>query len=139
MDHRCGPGALVWPHWPDTAYTMEAKAGGRWSARSEQGETGVEGEVLRLAEPHALELTWRWDGEKVEDLVRIRLAETSDGTSVTVRHRTPTRALENYRLGWQYVLGNLSTAVQADIPTEASHDEPNNMSPNLSSESTPGN
>ena len=29
-----------WPHWPDTVYEMEAMPSGRWSARSEEGETG---------------------------------------------------------------------------------------------------
>lgn len=100
-----------WPQWPDTAYTMEAKPGGRWSARSEQAGTGVEGEVLWLDEPHSLELTWRWDGEDVEDLVRVTLTETGNGTTVTVHHRTSKGAIANYRLGWQFVLGNLATAL----------------------------
>ncbi|WP_131105450.1 SRPBCC family protein [Ornithinimicrobium sufpigmenti] len=96
-----------WPHWPDTVYVMEARVGGRWSARSEQGGSGVEGEVVALDEPHVLELTWRWGGERVEDLVRVELVETDSGTSITVRHRTPSGGTDDYRQGWEFVLGNL--------------------------------
>lgn len=134
------PGGLArwwWPHWPDTAYMMEAKVGGRWSARSDQGETGVEGEVLRLEEPHSLELTWRWDGENGEDLVRIELAETSDGTSVTVRHRTRSKEMDNYRLGWEFVLGNLLNALRTNTPAGSSDNERETLGPAIP-DSTPG-
>jgi uncharacterized protein YndB with AHSA1/START domain len=96
-----------WPHWPDTVYVMEARPGGRWSARSQEAATGVEGEVVRLDVPHTLELTWRWDGDDAEDHVRVDLAPQDAGTSVTVRHRTATRSGEDYRQGWEFVLGNL--------------------------------
>lgn len=43
-----------WPHWPDTAYEIEARPGGRWLARSAEGGTGVEGEVVALVEPTLL-------------------------------------------------------------------------------------
>ena len=102
-----------WPHWPDSVYVMEAAGGGRWSARSAEGGTGVEGEVVRLGEPHLLELTWRWDGEGTEDAVRVELVEHGSGTRVTVRHRTPGSGHADYRAGWEFVLGNLGRVVGA--------------------------
>ncbi|WP_192498658.1 SRPBCC family protein [Ornithinimicrobium pratense] len=108
-----------WPHWPDTIYEMEAISGGRWSARSEEGQTGVEGEVVSVDEPHVLELTWRWDSEDSEDAVRVELAEIDGGTSVTVRHRTPSSGQDDYRQGWEFVLGNLQAALEAEAGAEA--------------------
>lgn len=108
-----------WPHWPDTEYVLEARAGGHWSARSEQGGTGVEGEVLWLDEPHGLELTWRWDGANVEDLVRVQLAESDGATSVTVRHRTTGSEMDDYRQGWEFVLSNLRDTADANSRADA--------------------
>lgn len=113
MDHCCRPRELVVAavarhRIHDGSQARRALVGAQ---RAGQAGTGVEGEVLWLDEPHSLELTWRWDGEDVEDLVRVTLTETGNGTTVTVHHRTSKGAIANYRLGWQFVLGNLATAL----------------------------
>lgn len=100
-----------WPHWSDTAYQVEPRVGARWSARSAEGQTGVEGEVLAAEEPLLLELSWRWDGEPAEDRVRVELAGRDGGTLVTVRHTTAAAGADDYRAGWEFVLGNLGSAV----------------------------
>ncbi|RIK15423.1 MAG: hypothetical protein DCC50_08150 [Acidobacteria bacterium] len=105
-----------WPHWADTAYQMEAHEGGRWSARSAEGGAGVEGEVLAAEEPRLLELSWRWDGEDAEDRVRVELTGQGGSTLVTVRHRTRTAGVDDYRAGWEFVLGNLTSALGSRGP-----------------------
>lgn len=101
-----------WPHWPDTEYAVDAHPGGRYLARSVEGSAGVEGEVVSLDPPHALELTWRWDGEGVEDRVRVELTGQDGGTLVTVRHPTAGGG-DAYRQGWELVLGNLARVLGA--------------------------
>lgn len=98
-----------WPHWPDTEYVVDARPGGTYLARSAAGDAGVTGEFSLVEAPHTLEMTWRWDGEETEDSVRVELTEEpGGGTLVTVRHRTTEGGAENYRMGWEFVLGNLS-------------------------------
>ncbi len=104
-----------WPHWPDTEYAVDARPGGRYLARSVEGDAGVEGEVVSLDPPHALELTWRWDGEGVEDRVRVELSAQDGGTRVTVRHTT-TGGADAYRQGWEFVLSNLARALADGRP-----------------------
>ncbi|AXH96197.1 SRPBCC family protein [Ornithinimicrobium avium] len=108
------PGGLArwwWPHWQDTAYEMEARAGGRWSARSAEGDTGVEGEVLTVEQPRLLELSWAWAGEAAQDRVRVELTEHDGRTLVTVRHRTRAAGVDDYRAGWELVLANLASTL----------------------------
>lgn len=99
-----------WPHWADTEYVVDARPGGSYSARSAQGGTGVEGEFVTLEAPRRLEMTWRWDGEAAEDRVIIELTEDDGGTLVTVRHRTASSGVDDYRQGWEFVLGNLAAS-----------------------------
>ncbi|MGO0575466.1 SRPBCC family protein [Ornithinimicrobium panacihumi] len=96
-----------WPQWEDTEYAVDARPGGTYLARSMEGDAGVTGEFTLLEAPHTLEMTWRWDGEDAEDVVRVELTEADGGTLVTVRHRTGTDGVENYRMGWEFVLSNL--------------------------------
>lgn len=106
-----------WPHWEDTEYAVDARPGGSYLARSATGGAGVSGEFTLVEPPHALELTWRWDGEPGEDTVRVELAEQrndgSAGTLVTVRHRTSASGAEDYRDGWTFVLRNLAASLPA--------------------------
>lgn len=101
-----------WPHWPDTEYVVDARPGGSYVARSATGGS-VEGEFIRLDPPHALEMTWRWDGEPGDDTVLVVLSAQDDGTLVTVRHRTLSTGVDDYRMGWEFVLGNLAAAQSA--------------------------
>lgn len=101
-----------WPQWPDTVYELDARPGGSWLVRSAQGGAGVQGEVRSLDPPRSLQLTWRWDGEAAEDLVDVELAEHDGGTSVTVRHRTAAAGSDDYRQGWEFVLGNLEASLR---------------------------
>lgn len=103
-----------WPHWPDTRYEVDARPGGAYLARSAQGGAGVEGEFVALDPPRALELTWRWDGEATQDRVVVELAPEGDGTLVTVRHTTGSGGADDYRQGWEFVLGNLARAFPAE-------------------------
>lgn len=96
-----------WPHWEDSQYVVDAQPGGQFLARSVQGGAGVEGEFTLVEAPRALEFTWRWDGEAGEDAVRVELAEADGGTVVTVRHTTGDEP-DDYRAGWEFVLGNLA-------------------------------
>lgn len=97
-----------WPQWPDTVYEVDLRPGGGYLARSAVGGAGVEGEVVAADPPGTLELTWRWDGEGVEDRVLVRLETEGEGTLVTVRHRTSAPGPDSYRQGWEFVLGNLA-------------------------------
>lgn len=99
-----------WPQWTDTEYVVDARPGGTYLARSAGGDAGVSGEFTRIEAPHVLEMTWRWDGEEVVDAVRVELAESDGGTLVTVRHRTGSEGVENYRMGWEFVLANLASS-----------------------------
>lgn len=103
-----------WPHWEDTEYVVDARPGGRYLARSAQGDAWVEGEFTLVEPPHTLEMTWRWD-EPSEDTVRVDLTDQpgedgSAGTLVTVRHRTAASGVDDYRQGWEFVLTNLASA-----------------------------
>lgn len=111
-----------WPHWADTVYEMQARPGGRWSARSAEGGAGVEGEVLLAQEPALLELSWRWDGEDTQDRVRVELVAQQGRTVVTVRHRTAAAGVDDYRAGWEFVLGNLTSQLGSRGPELAALD-----------------
>ncbi|GAA1165682.1 hypothetical protein GCM10009584_03200 [Ornithinimicrobium humiphilum] len=100
-----------WPHWPDSRYAVDARPGGAYHARSVQGQAGVEGTFVAVEAPRALELTWRWDGAGTEDAVIVTLEPEGDGTLVTVRHRTDPTSTDDYRTGWEFVLGNLARVV----------------------------
>ena len=106
-----------WPHWEDTEYEVDAREGGRYLARSAEGGAGVAGEFSTVEPPHLLEMTWRWDGEPGEDTVRVELTEQEldglAGTLVTVRHRTAAGGVDDYRQGWEFVLGNLAASQPA--------------------------
>ncbi len=97
-----------WRHWPDTSYEVDARPGGTYLARSVHGGAAVEGRFVALDAPRALELTWRWDGQHAEDQVLVELTPDGAGTLVRVCHRTRPDATDDYRQGWEFVLGNLA-------------------------------
>ena len=104
-----------WPQWADTEYVVDARPGGTYLAHSVEGDARVTGEFTTVEAPHLLEMTWRW-GEPVEDTVRVELTDSpgddgTPGTLVTVRHRTDPAGMDNYRMGWEFVLGNLASSV----------------------------
>ncbi len=104
-----------WPHWADTTYVVDARPGGQWRAHSVQGGSGVHGTFVALDPPRALELTWVWEDDGVadpaEDRVLVELSPGEGGTTVTVRHTTAAGGAEDYRQGWEFVLGNLTRAL----------------------------
>lgn len=106
-----------WPHWEDTIYQVDAVEGGAWRAFSPSNGIGVHGRFVRLQEPDLIELTWVWeDDDEAQDHVRVELTEHDAGTLVTVRHRTTEAGVDDYRQGWEFVLGNLAIAVAPPHP-----------------------
>lgn len=102
-----------WPHIADTAYAMDARAGGSYAIRSAVAGIGVEGEVVQVEPPHRLRLTWRWLNDGVpepEEPVEVVLAADGDATVVTVRHELHLGSDQGdeIRQGWESVLGRLA-------------------------------
>src|SRR5215467_1059769 len=67
----------------------DARPGGRYrisGSASRSMTTAVSGEYLRVEEPELLEFTWRWESGEGTAQVLVRLAETDDGTALTVEH-----------------------------------------------------
>lgn len=102
-----------WVAIPDTTYDVDGRPGGDYRVRSEQAGIAVHGTFLTLARPRVIEMTWFWsDGDTIgpEEHVRVDLAPDGEGTRVTVTHTVADPdGVGDYRQGWEYVLGNLTT------------------------------
>ena len=101
-----------WPHLPDTTYAFDPHPGGRYEIRSAAAGIGIEGEVVRLAPPRSLLLTWRWLHDGIagpEEQVRITFRPDDDGTHVTVDHLLDdaSGSGDGIREGWEAVLSRL--------------------------------
>lgn len=105
-----------WPHWPDTGYVVDARAGGFYRAHSARTGVGVHGTFTEVEAPGRLAMTWFWEGEVVDpprEHVVVELAAEGDGTLVTVTHEVA-GAADDYREGWAFVLGNLTAYLEGD-------------------------
>ncbi len=102
-----------WVAIPDTTYDVDARPGGTYRVRSERAGIGVHGTFLTLTRPSLIEMTWFWSEADVtgpEEHVRVDLVPDGDGTLVTVTHTVADpAAVGDYRQGWEYVLGNLTS------------------------------
>lgn len=107
-----------WRHWDDVRIAADVRGGGHY--RIEAPAVGIEldGSYLVVAEPEHLAFTWRWqdaDGLSSDEAVDIRLTPQGDGTRLALRHTGPWTddgPAENYRQGWDFVLGELASSLQ---------------------------
>jgi len=114
------PVLTVWPYlsrpellerWLGAA-DMEVTHGGGFRAALWNGDL-VEGEVLGLAPPSCVELSWRSEGPEIETRVRIRLEHLGPGCRVRVEHedlRSDVEA-EHATAWWREALIALHAAV----------------------------
>lgn len=100
-----------------TRFTLEPRAGGRWSTEGVGGDGTkftVEGEVLEFEPPRRLVQTWKpsW-GDGALTTVTFALDPIDGGTRVTVRHtgfEDRPELCDNHQ-GWEQVLGWLAAHV----------------------------
>ena len=111
---------------PIESFTMEAKAGGRWTydtVKTGFDMNGVtkfhcEGEVLEYDPPRRLAYSWiaNWhDDKSVRTVVRWELTPTSRGTDVKITHAglsTLPVARKDYSGGWTGVAEQLKKFVE---------------------------
>lgn len=103
-----------WSGWADTRYDVDARVGGRYRITAPAAGISVAGEYLALDPPRRIEMTWVWsddDGDGPIEHVVVELLPGSPGTIVEVHHRGPwatPEPSENYRQGWEHVLGRLA-------------------------------
>lgn len=114
-------GRWWWPHWPDTRYDVDARPGGFYRAHSPGAGVGVHGIFTEVEDGRRLSMTWTWEGEVADpprERVAVELTARGDGTEVVVTHKvaegvaeqvTDGTGAEDYRQGWEFVLGNLVT------------------------------
>jgi uncharacterized protein YndB with AHSA1/START domain len=102
-----------WPHIGDTTYRIDAVAGGSYEIRSEAAGIGVTGDVVEVAPPSRLRLTWRWLNDGIpepEEPVEVTFEPDGEGTLVTVQHVLDDTADQGdgIQQGWESVLGRLA-------------------------------
>jgi uncharacterized protein YndB with AHSA1/START domain len=114
------PVLAVWPHLsrPELlerwlgATDIEVAVGGEVKAVLWNGDS-VTGEVLAVAPPSGLELTWRAQGPDTQTRVRIRLEHMGPGCRVRVEQDDPASDVEREhgRRWWREALEALRTSV----------------------------
>lgn len=116
--------------YPSTHWELDLRVGGKWLSRW-RGPDGAAfalgGEVVELAPPHLLVVTW-WD-ERYTGLppttVRYEIAETRNGVIVTVSHAGFDESrpdFDDYQGGWSTVMRKLRAHTQSRSPFHANHD-----------------
>lgn len=107
--------------WWGSYVTLDARSGGsieeRW--RDSAGSVIVtRGEIVRFEPPKLLALTWADEDWQAETRVRIKLAETGDGTRVSLSHagwdrlESGATLRDQHEAGWRTHLDSLKSHVE---------------------------
>lgn len=105
-----------WNHWQGVRFDIDARLGGHYLIEAADKGIRVSGNYLVFDQPRRLAFTWVWsdrEGTSPDEVVHVAFEPLADGTRVLVRHSGPWRdatPAENYRQGWQFVLGALAEA-----------------------------
>lgn len=77
-----------WPQFPDTAYELDVRVGGRFRIHSARLGHGAHGEFTIVEPGRRLGMTWIWEGgtDRVVDEVVVTFTPVPAGTEITVRH-----------------------------------------------------
>lgn len=108
-----------WTHWRDTQVETDVSPGGRLTITTPTHDITVTGEYLTVEPEQRLAHTWVWidqDGSTVDEAVEYTLTAAGQGTQLTVRHTGPWpdgASAEDYRQGWNFVLGALQRSLSA--------------------------
>jgi uncharacterized protein YndB with AHSA1/START domain len=78
--------AWFWPQRFNPTVEVDLRVGGRYRIDGPAAGMAVSGEYVTVEPPHRLVFTWTWDGEDTETLVTVELADTAEGTELSLRH-----------------------------------------------------
>jgi uncharacterized protein YndB with AHSA1/START domain len=114
---EAGLASWWWHTWPDTRYRIDAQVGGSYRIEAADHGIGVRGEYLELRPYERLMFTWIWIEDGADGAVEnVSVTFTPDGDRVRIDlvHTGPwttSEPVDNYRQGWDFVLGALHDAV----------------------------
>jgi uncharacterized protein YndB with AHSA1/START domain len=116
------PDALAQWFWPHETYGTVAEAdprpGGKYRIDGQKAGIKATGEYVTVDPPNRLVMTWRWGDEPTETLVTIDLAESAEGTVLTLVHERfeDEQSRDEHAQGWSDCLDRLPARLAADMP-----------------------